>query len=272
VLTDRVAVVTGASRGAGRGIALALGEAGATVYVTGRSQRTAGTTDNRPETIEETAELVTARGGRGTPVRCDHTREEEVNRLFAQVAAEQGGRLDLLVNSVWGGSEDREQPSRGRFWERPWQWHGMMEAGVATYLRAARHAVRLMLPQRSGLIVNITYDNRGEVLSNVFYDMAMQSINRLAYAMASELRPEGIASVALSPGFMRTERVTDWGVPPELLAQTESTEYVGRAVVALLRDPQVIDRSGRLLHVGDLAREYGLTDIDGRWIPPYSHG
>lgn len=265
-LQGKVAVVTGASRGAGRGIALVLGEAGATVYVTGRSVRGGVTTQNRRETIEETAEQVTARGGRGIPVRCDHTVDAEVAALFDQVRQEQG-RLDILVNNAWGGYEQMDDFS-APFWEQPDRWHAMFTAGVRAHLMASRHAAALMLPQRQGLIVNTTFYDRGKYLSNLYYDLAKSAINRMAYGMALELRRHGIAAIALTPGWMRTEKVLEQHAPEEL-GQTESVEYIGRAVAALAADPQVMARSGRTLTVGDLAREYGFTDVDGRLIPAF---
>lgn len=267
-LTGKVAVVTGASRGAGRGIALVLGEAGATVYVTGRSTRGGPTTENRPETIDDTAEAVTARGGVGIPVRCDHTVDAQVEALFARIEREHG-RIDILVNSVWGGEEGEQKPDRP-FWERPLQhWDGMFTAGVRAYIVAARYAVSLMLPGREGLIVNVTFFDRGKYLSNLYYDLAMDAIVRMTHGMATELRDHNIAAVALSPGWMRTERVMDAGLRPEDLARTESTEYIGRAVAALAADPNVAQKTGSVLLVGDLAREYGFTDIDGRCVPPF---
>ncbi|MCI0395676.1 MAG: SDR family NAD(P)-dependent oxidoreductase [Chloroflexi bacterium] len=273
-LRGKVAVVTGASRGAGRGIALMLGEAGATVYVTGRSRRGGPTTAGQPETVDETAELVTARGGQGIAVRCDHTVDVEVAALFACVQ-EAHGRLDVLVNNAWGGYEDyNESPFDAPFWEQPlWRWDKMFSAGVRAHMVSSYYAAPLMLPQRQGLIVNITtymkpdrYDN-----GSPFYDIAKTAINRMALVMAEELRPYNIAAVALSPGWMRTEGMlrafnTDevhWRQVPDL-SRTESPLYVGRAVAALAADPQVMAKTGRLLTSGGLAQEYGFTDVDGR--------
>jgi NAD(P)-dependent dehydrogenase (short-subunit alcohol dehydrogenase family) len=271
-LREKVAVVTGASRGAGRGIALVLGAAGATVYVTGRSVAGQPTTENLPGTIEEAAEAVTARGGLGIPVHCDHTVDSEVETLFARVQREHG-RLDVLVNNVWGGYEHYES---GRFdvpfWEQPLRhWEGMFTAGVRAHLIASRFAVRLMIPQQSGLIISTTAWDRDQYLGNLFYDMAKAAINRMAYGMARELRAHNIAAIALAPGFMRTERVVAVlsTIPGSDLSETESPEYVGRAVVALATDPKVMNKSGNILTVGDLAQEYGFTDIDGRQIPAF---
>lgn len=272
-LKGKVTVVTGASRGAGRGIATALGEVGATVYVTGRSARGEATTENLPGTIEETAETVTARGGTGIAVRCDHTVDSDVEDLFARVQREQG-RVDLLVNNAWGGYEHHDYKTFSvPFYEQPLRhWNGMFTAGVRAALVASHFSAPLMLPQRRGLIVNITAWDRDKFLVNVFYDVAKDAINRMTYGMARELRPHNIAAIALAPGFMRTERVAaafEAVGNKDYLNFTESTEYVGRAVVALASDQNILEKSGKVLAVGDIAAEYGFTDIDGRQIPVF---
>src|SRR5262249_2327060 len=206
-LRGRVAVITGASRGVGMGIALALGEAQAVVYVTGRSDD-GGTTEGLPGTIHDTAEAVTRRGGQGIPVRCDHTADVEVEALFARVSREQG-RLDLLVNNVWGGYEHQDWSRfAAPFWEQPIRhWPGMFEGGVRANLVPTRLAVPLMLPHRRGLIILTTAWDRDKYLGNLFYDVAKAAVNRLAFAMARELQSHNVAVVALAPGFVRTERV-----------------------------------------------------------------
>lgn len=275
-LKGKIVVVTGASRGAGRGIALVLGEAGATVYVTGRSVRESS---SRPElpgtTVDDTAEMVIARGGVGIPVRCDHTIDEEVESLFQKVEAEQG-KLDILVNNVWGGYEkDPDGLFPGPFWEQPmWRWDAMFVAGVRAHYSASRLAARIMLPQKQGLIINTTFYDRGKYFQPLSYYLAKNAINQMAYGMGLELREHNIAAISLSPGWMRTEAVMASIAPnvepsPEEYEQTESVEYIGRAVVVLASDPQVIKKSGQTWTVGDLAREYGFTDIDGRQIPPF---
>jgi NAD(P)-dependent dehydrogenase (short-subunit alcohol dehydrogenase family) len=277
-LRGRVAVVTGASRGGGRGIALSLGDAGATVYVTGRSIRGDSTRPDLPgTTIDDTAEQVAARGGVGIPVRCDHTADDQVEALFERVRQEQG-RLDILVNNVWGGYEDYSHETFDvPFWRQPlWRWDKMFRAGVRAHFTASRLAAPLMISRRQGLIVNTIAWDRGKYLGNVPYYVAKTAVNRMAYGMALELREHSIAVVALAPGWMRTEDVllrfkTDgqhWQEVPEL-RDTESTEYVGRAVVALATGPNIMQKSGNTLMVGDLAREYGFTDIDGRQVPPF---
>ncbi|MBW4574740.1 MAG: SDR family NAD(P)-dependent oxidoreductase [Aphanothece sp. CMT-3BRIN-NPC111] len=276
-LKGKVAVVTGASRGGGRGIALALGEAGATVYVTGRSVKGKPTTENLSGTIDETAETVTARGGLGIPVQCDHTVDAETEALFAQVKQEQGC-LDILVNNAWGGyanyygtTFDDGTNFDAPFWEQSLErWQGMFVAGVRSHLVSSRFAVPLMLPHRQGLIVNTTAWYRDVYLGNLFYDLAKNAAKRMAYGMARELRSENIAAVALAPGFMRTERVLAACAKNSLeLSASESPEYIGRAVVALAADSNVMQMSGSILLVGELAQEYGFTDIDGTQPPPF---
>jgi NAD(P)-dependent dehydrogenase (short-subunit alcohol dehydrogenase family) len=267
-LQGKIAVVTGASRGAGRGIALELGSAGATVYVTGRSVR-GETTDNRPETIEETAAGVTSRGGKGIAIRCDHTSDNDVRKLFEQIKKEHGC-IDILVNSVFGGSENSLPSGEGRlFWQRPLEhWDAMMVAGTQAYLLTARYAAPLMTKHRRGLIVNITFFIKERVAGNLYYDLAMNSINRLTLGMAKELETFNVSAVAVCPGWMRTERVTDSGYKPED-GTTETTAYVGRAVVALASDSLVSRISGEAVMVAELARKYGFTDIDGTQPLPF---
>ncbi|QSI32253.1 SDR family oxidoreductase [Variovorax sp. RKNM96] len=287
-LKDCIAVVTGASRGAGRGIAMELGAAGATVYVTGRSTRAqpAGTYGQLlalsdmpavPGSIDDTADEVTRMGGRGIAVRCDHTREEEVKALFAQVERE-AGRIDLLVNNAWGGHETFNGVFDAPFWEHPLaNWDSMFDRGVRNHLVASRSAAPLMVRAKRGLIVTTTFWDRGHYMKgNLFYDLAKASMTRLAFGMAEELKPHGVASVAVSPGWMRTEFVlaghkTDeahWQEKPAL-AGTESPRYLGRAVAALAGDPQVMEKTGEVLRVADLAKAYGFTDIDGRQVKAF---
>jgi NAD(P)-dependent dehydrogenase (short-subunit alcohol dehydrogenase family) len=267
-LHGKVAVVTGASRGASRGIAFELGSAGATVYVTGRSVKGAAT-DNRPETIEETAAGVTSRGGKGIAIRCDHTSENDVRSLFDQIEREHG-RVDILVNSVFGGSESSLPSGEGRlFWQRPLEhWDAMMVAGPQAYLLTTRYAAPLMAKRRQGLIVNITFFIKDKIAGNLYYDLAMNAINRLTQGMAKELKDFNVSTVAVCPGWMRTERVIDSGYKPED-GTTETTAYVGRAVVALALDPLVSKNSGQAIMVAELARKYGFTDVDGTQPLPF---
>ena len=282
-LKGRVSVVTGASRGAGRGIALELGAAGATVYVTGRSTRAQpaesygrilalSELEALPGSIDDTADELTRMGGHGIAVRCDHAEEDDVASLFARVQREQG-RLDLLVNNAWGGHETFTGVVEAPFWEHPLSnWDSMFDRGVRNHLLASRFAAPLMVAQKSGLIAITSFWDRDKYLrGNLFYDLAKSAMNRLAFGMAEELRPHGVASLALSPGWMRTEFVlaghkTDeahWHERPAL-ARTESPRYLGRAIAALAGDAGVMQKSGGVHRVADLAREYGFTDIDGR--------
>ena len=278
-LRNTVALVTGASRGAGRGIALELGAAGATVYLTGRSVEAGRTTDDVPGTIDETSTEVSNRGGRGIAVRCDHTVDSDVESLFTRIREEQG-RLDLLVNNVWGGYENRDcRPlPLVPFWEQSLrQWDGMFTAGVRAHLAASRLAVPLMLPQHSGLIVSTTANLEAlPYLRNLFYDLSKHAVARMVWAMAQELREHGIAALAVAPGFMRTERVVEAfrraGALHALEGPSgpkETTAYLGRAIVALANDAAVLEKSGQVLEVGTLAREYRFTDVDGSQPPPF---
>ena len=272
-LQDRIAVVAGATRGAGRGIARALGEAGATVYCTGRSVRGKPATGTRPETIEETAELVTAAGGVGIAVRTDHTVEDEVRALFERVRAEQD-RLDVLVNDVWGGDELME-------WGKPF-WEGevgkgllMQERAVWSHLITARHGVPLMVQRGSGLVVEITDGDSLRYRGSLFYDLAKTSAIRLAAGMAYELRPHRVTALAVTPGFLRSEAMLEaFGVTEAswrnavakdpFFAESETPLYVGRAVAALAADPQVWKKSGGVYASWTLSDEYGFEDADGR--------
>ncbi|MCK5412109.1 MAG: SDR family NAD(P)-dependent oxidoreductase [Gemmatimonadetes bacterium] len=273
-LDGKVAVVAGATRGAGRGIACMLGEAGATVYCTGRSVRGQPATEGRPETIEETAEMVTAHGGSGIWMQVDHTVEKQVQGLFARVDEEQG-RLDVLVNDVWGGDALTE-------WGKPF-WKLSVDAGTVMLERAvishvitSRHGVPLMLEREAGLIVEITDGDFLGYRGNLFYDLCKISAIRLAYAMAADLRDHpGIIALALTPGFLRSEAMLDhfgvteanWEDAVEKdrhFAESETPFFVGRAVAALAADPDVHGRNGRVFASWTLAKEYGFRDIDGR--------
>jgi NAD(P)-dependent dehydrogenase (short-subunit alcohol dehydrogenase family) len=272
-LSGQVAVVAGATRGAGRAIAVELGAAGATVYATGRSVRGQAATRGRPETIDETAELIDARGGTGIAVRVDHTVPDEVAALFARVRREQNERLDILVNDIWGGDELAE-------WGKAF-WEGSLEQGLLMQERAVRahiitayYGAPLMVARRQGLLVEITdgvdYDYRG----NLFYSLAKVSNIHLAAAMAADLRPHGVVALAVTPGFLRSEAMLDhFGVTeanwregaakdPHFIA-SETPYLVARAIAALAADPNVAEKAGRTLASWDLAEEYGLTDLDG---------
>jgi NAD(P)-dependent dehydrogenase (short-subunit alcohol dehydrogenase family) len=289
-LKGKIALVAGATRGAGRGIAIALGEAGATVYCTGRSSRKSlrerPTTAGRPETIEETAELVTAAGGRGIAVRVDHTEPEDVKKLVAGIKRRHKG-LDVLVNDVWGGDALTEWGKT--FWTVNLEnGLGMLKQAIHSHIITSHYAVPLMLGRGRGIIFEITDGDAFYYRGNLFYDLVKISVIRLAFAMARELRKRDIASVALTPGFLRSEAVLDhFGVSeanwkdvakkaknkeentgsqndaPNDFMVSESPRYIGRAVVALAADPKVKAKSGRVFSSWALAREYGFTDLDG---------
>jgi len=274
-LEGKIAVVAGSSRGAGRGIALALGDAGATVYAAARTSRGGPKPPgDAPGTVEDTAEQVTARGGRGIPVRADLSDPEQTAALFRRVAEEQG-RLDLLANSAWGANFMPEWSKR--FWDlSPEIWRETMEAVGVCWLTSV-HAARLMVRQRHGLIIHVT-DNlhsdpaayRGQIL----HDLGHECLNRLVTSMSLELKKSKVAVVGLNPGFMRTERVLMYMTTEEIKKQfrfdlSESPLYIGRAAAALAADPKAFQKTGQLLWAADLAREYGFTDVDGRYIPRF---
>jgi NAD(P)-dependent dehydrogenase (short-subunit alcohol dehydrogenase family) len=264
-LENKTALVTGASRGAGRAIAHVLGEAGATVYVTGRTIRGAAAIDGLPGTIDDTADEVTARGGRGIAVRCDHTIDADVESLVDRIRAETGN-LDLLVNNVWGGYEGQVMGiPMLPFWEQPRsQWERMFVAGLRAQLVTSQLAAPLMI-ERGGLIVFTVAWAYDEYLRNIYYDVSKAGVIRMVRGMAHDLKPHNVAAIAVAPGFMRTERImAAHAAHPFDLSWTESPEYLGRCVRALAEDENVMQRSGQVFTVGDLAREYGFTDVDGR--------
>lgn len=270
-LSGQVALVTGASRGVGKGIALGLGEAGATVYVTGRTEQAGQAAVALPGTIHETAAEVTRLGGRGMAVRCDHTDDEQVRALFDRIQTEPG-RLDILVNNVWGGYEHfndgTEFWNEKGFWESPLsRWDKSFQAGVRAHYVAGVLAAPLMIAQGGGLIVNISFfaaqrDDRG-----VAYAAAKAADDRMASAMAHELRPHNVAAVSLYPGLVRTEGVLKAGDFFDL-SNSESPQFLGRVIAALAADPRRMDKSGQVLVAAAVAREYGVTDVDGKQPRP----
>lgn len=276
-LEGKVALVAGATRGAGRGTAVALGEAGATVYCTGRSTRARQSEYQRPETIEETAELVTAAGGVGIAVAADHLEPADVEALVHRIDHDHG-RLDVLVNDIWGGENLIE-------WDTPLWRHSldgglrMLRLAIDTHLITSHFALPMLIRNPGGLVVEMTDGTREyntvHYRLSAFYDLAKNAVLRLAFSQAEELKPFGCTAVALTPGWMRSEmmlehfRVTEvnWrdSAPwqPHFAAISESPRFVGRAVAALASDPDLQRRNGGSFSSGGLAREYGFTDTDG---------
>jgi dehydrogenase/reductase SDR family protein 1 len=260
-LSGRVAIVTGASRGIGKGCALELGAAGATVYVTGRTLEEG--TAPLPGTIGETADGVTELGGTGIAVRCDHRDDAAVEALFDRVRAE-AGRLDVLVNNAY--LIPKELTSGRPFWEVPISnWDDMIGVGTRSAYVASRFAAQLMVPKQRGLIANISSSGAAEYAWHVAYGVGKAALDRLTADAAHELCGYGVAVVSLWPGLVMTERMKRVGeVMPELdVAGAESQRFTGRAVVALASDPNAIRKSGRAIPSRDLADEYGFTDMDG---------
>ena len=272
-LRGQVAVVAGATRGAGRGIARALGESGATVYCTGRSVRGNPSPYKRPETIDETAEMINAAGGTAIAVRVDHTVEREVEALFARLDKTHG-RLDVLVNSIAG-----EEPMMGR-WGSFWttdltDGDAVFRQALLSHFITAKHAARLMMRARRGLIVEVTESDLLMAGGNPISQTVKLSLKAFALEMAAELEPHGVAAVALTPGFLRSESMlqhfgvteANWregGKKDSNFLNSESPLFVGRAVAALAADRNVLRRSGQLWSSWELARAYRFTDADGR--------
>jgi NAD(P)-dependent dehydrogenase (short-subunit alcohol dehydrogenase family) len=272
-LAGRVALVAGATRGAGRGIARGLGEAGALVYCTGRSVHGSPSPYKRPETIDETAEMIVAAGGTAIPVRVDHSLESEVEALFAQIDREQG-RIDIVVNSVAG-----EDPLAGGF---GWFWDAdltntakALENSLVTHIITAKHAAKLMMRARSGLIVEVTEGDSFGSGGNPVKQVVKLALKGNALAMATELYSHGVAAIAITPGFLRSESMLEhfgvteknWragGKKDKNFLESESPLYIGRAVAALAADPKILKRTGQLFSSWELAREYKFTDVDGR--------
>lgn len=266
-MNETIGLVAGASRGIGRGVALGLAEAGATVVVSARSSEAGPRTEGRAEVIEDVAREVDLAGGRGHPYVCDHTSERAVDGLVSW-SLRRFGRLDVVVCSVWAGNEGFDGATfpdgsawGTPFWRRPaglaTDFH---RGGVVPALLLARAVAPAMVAARKGLVVFVSFDTSAGYLGDVFYDGAKHALNRLAFACAEELRPHGVTALALSPGRVATERVREAGADD---GATETPLFVGRAVAALAADPDVARDSGRVLATADLARRYGFTDADG---------
>ncbi|MGQ0649353.1 MAG: SDR family NAD(P)-dependent oxidoreductase [Gemmatimonadaceae bacterium] len=247
-LSGQVALVTGASRGIGRGVALGLANAGATVFATGRSIKQSDL-------------------GRGIrAITCDHTDDQAVGEVFHEIGAS-AGKLDILVNVAWGGYERMVEDGKftfvAPFWQQPiWRWDAMVTAGVRAAFVASQHAARLMVPARRGLIVNVSHWSAQKYIANTLYGVSKAATDKMTADMAHELKSHGVSVVSLYPGLVRTESVLAARVFD--LSNSESPEFIGRAVAALAADPNVSDRSGSILVAATIAQEYGFTDIDGR--------
>lgn len=288
-LRDRIAVVAGATRGAGRGIAAALGEAGATVICTGRSSRTRSLKSDydRPETIEETAEIVTSLGGRGIAEVVDHLDSDQVASLAARIR-DRHGRIDILVNDIWGAEELKGGPAE---WDRPiWELDleknlRLLRLAIDTHLITSHHLLPLVVARLGGLLVEVTDGtdeyNASQYRISVFYDLAKAAVNRLAFSQGHELAPYQATAVALTPGWLRSEIMLehfhttekDWrtAAAPPGFEHSESPRYVGRAVVALASDPDRSRWNQRSVTAARLAAEYGFTDIDGTQPDIWTH-
>lgn len=275
-LKNKIALVAGATRGAGRGIAVELGAAGATVYVTGRTTQARRSEYNRPETIEETADLVTRAGGRGIAVPTDHLDKEQVQALVARID-EQHGRLDILVNDIWGGEYLAE-------WDVPVWQHSLdnglrlLRLAIDTHIITSHFALPLLIRNPGGLLVEVTDGtadyNASHYRLSLFYDLAKMSVIRLAWSQAQELQPHQCTAVALTPGWLRSEMMLEiFGVTESNwrdgtakdphFAISETPHFVGRAVASLAADPEVARFNGQSLSSGQLAQIYGFTDLDG---------
>lgn len=270
-LNGKVAVVTGASRGVGKGIALGLGEAGATVYVTGRTSEEGTDIEGLGGTVFSTAGEVTATGGKGIAVHCDHRDDSQVEAFFQRVHNE-NGRLDVLVNNAWGGYERMEHDGEFTwlkpFWEQPlWRWDAMFDGGVRAAFVASAFAAKKMIERGGGLIVNISFWAAQKYLANVPYGAAKAAVDKMTADMAHEAAKFNIAVLSLYPGLVRTESVLRAAEYFDM-SNSESPQFTGRVIAALAADPDIMSRTGKVWVGAALAQEYGIPDIDGKQPRP----
>lgn len=270
-LSGKVAVVTGASRGVGKGIALGLGEAGATVYITGRTTKNKTDAGKLGGTVFSTAEEVTAIGGTGIGIRCDHTDDAQVEAAFQRITKE-SKKIDLLVNNAWAGYENMHEGRRFTyfkpFWEQPfWRWDAMFDAGVRAAYIASAFAARSMTKKKRGLIVNISFWSAQVYMSNTQYGVSKAAVDKMSEYMAHELKKFNVAVVSLYPGLVRTESVLKNAKHFDM-SNSESPQFIGRVVAALAADPDIMKKSGKVLVAAQEALEYGIQDIDGKQPRP----
>ena len=292
-LKGKIALVTGASRGAGRGIAEELALAGCKVYITGRSRRGNSFTQYADLTLDDTKDKIEQEGGKCIIIECDHSKEEEIRSVFQTIAKDEG-RLDILVNNVWAGYVDEDfklssmETFMNNFWEQPmWRWDYMFQISLRSHFICSQEAAKLMVANKSGLIVTTGFWDDDKYFAPVPYNVVKQAKGRLAYAMAVDLLEHKVTSIYLSMGWIRTEHLKHLAKAIQLddynyanfeeYKPTESTHYIGRAIVALANDPKLLDKTGKTLITGELAKEYGFTDLDGTQpdrfrLPDYSKG
>lgn len=285
-LQGKVCIVTGATRGIGKGIALQLAEAGATVYITGRTlKRGPKNKLGVGGSLEETAEEIKARGGTCIPVQCDHSKDEDIESLFNKVKIDQNGRLDILVNNAYAGVTSIMENYNKPFWEQePQNWDIINNVGLRNHYFCGVYAARLMVPRKTGLIVNISSPGGLQYLFNIPYGVGKAACDRMAADFAHELRCHNVAAISLWPGAVQTENLLAATTPTdsmvtlasatdkklaESVKHGETVEFAGKAIVHLAADQNVMNKSGRILLTGELGEEYGFTDIDGRKPPSF---
>jgi len=273
-LEGKIALVTGASRGVGKGIALGLGENGATVYVTGRTLARGTGVQGLEGSIDETVEAINEIGGIGFALRCDHTDDNKVKEVFDRIL-EKERRLDMLVNNVWGGYECMFNDHGEYIWERPFwdqpieQWEFMFSAGVRAHYVASRYASKIMTKQKHGLIVNLSHWAARKYSGNVCYGISKAATDKLTSDAAHDLQQFNVSVISLYPGLVRTERIMRATEFLDL-SNSESPQYIGNVIAAVYTDPALMEKSGKILIAAQLGSEYGISDIDGKIPKPLS--